>query len=157
MGKLAYKIEFPNHQAAHPQYIKNLQAFIKKCGNATPPFEGLGLDSDPPTQKPSQAHTPSAYPIYLDEEVIGNGAFGEVRRVISLRDGKQYAAKYIIPSKSERHRKRKQDKINDINEINEASKAQNEQIQREFTIMQNNPHVRFSMPTPIKTVMLTVG
>jgi hypothetical protein len=49
VGELAYKIKFPNHQAAHPEYIKNLRAFIKKCKDAAPPVEGLGLDSDPPT------------------------------------------------------------------------------------------------------------
>jgi hypothetical protein len=142
VGELAYKIEFPNHQAAHPEYIKNLRAFIKKCQDAAPPFEGLGLHSDPPTQEPSQAHTPSAHPIYLDEEVIGAGAFGEVRRVIKLRDGKYYAAKYFTPPKLKGYkksgRKRKQD---EINEIDEAYEAWLEQIRREFTIMQNNPHV----------------
>ncbi|MCJ1386248.1 hypothetical protein MMC17_009374 [Xylographa soralifera] len=141
VGELIYKIEFPNHRAAHSQYIKNLQAFIKKRKNAAPPFEVLGLDIDPPTQKPSQAHTPSAYPIYLDKEVIGKGAFGEVGRVIKLRDGKYFAAKYFIPAKSKGHkksdRKRKQD---ESNKIDETYKAWLEQIRKEFTIMQNNPH-----------------
>ena len=142
VGKLAYKIEFPNHGAAHPEYIKNLQAFIKKCKDAAPPLEGLGLDSDPPTQKPSQAHTPSADPIYLPKEVIGKGAFGEVRRVIKLRDGNSYAAKYFFPPKSEghkkNHKKRKQD---EVGETDVAYMTWLERIRREFTIMQNNPHV----------------
>jgi hypothetical protein len=142
VGKLAYKIEFPNHQAAHPEYVKNLRAFIKKCKDAAPPFEGLGLDSDPPTQKPSQVHTPSADPIYLPKEVIGKGTFGEVRRVIKLRDGKSYAAKYFFPPESKGHkksdRKRKQD---EIDKLDETYKAWLERIRREFTIMQNNPHV----------------
>ena len=132
---------FPNHQAAHLEYIKNLQAFVKKCKDAAPPFEGLGLDSDPPTQKPSQAHTPNTDPIYLPMKVIGRGAFGEVRRVIKLRDGKSYAAKSFIPPESTGHksdRKRKQDEINKTDEV---YKAWLERIRREFVIMQNNPHV----------------
>jgi hypothetical protein len=155
--KLAYKVEFPNHQAAHPEYIKNLRAFIKKCKDAAPPFEGLGLDSDPPTQKPSQVHTPSAHPLYLPKEVIGKGAFGEVRRVIKLRDGKYYAAKYFIPPESKGHkksdRKRKQD---EIDEIDEAYKAWLGRIRREFTIMQNNPHVSTLRLRLIKIIILTI-
>ena len=157
IGKLSCKIEFPNHEAAHPEYIRNLRAFIKKCKDAAPPFEGLGLDSDPPTQKPSQAHTPSTHPLYLPKEVTGRGAFGEVRRVIKLRDGKSYAAKYFIPPKSKGHkksdRKRKQD---EINEIDEAYKVWLERIRGEFTIMQNNPHVSTPHLRLIRIIILTV-
>ena len=51
-GSLAVKIEFPNHEAAGPQYVDNLRVFVKKCKEAAkkckeevPGVEGLGLDS----------------------------------------------------------------------------------------------------------------
>ena len=139
IGPVELGIEFPNHRAAHPKYIKNLRTFLKKCRKAAPPVEGLDLNSDPPTQKPSQIHTPSTQPIYLDNKVIGRGAFGEVRKIIKLRDGKFYAAKYFFPPKSKgsekSDRKRKQDKIDEIDE------AWLDRIQREYNVMRDNPHV----------------
>jgi hypothetical protein len=55
-GSLGMRIEFPNHAAAPPRYVKNLRTFVKKCQEAAertkvdpPGVEALGLDSDSST------------------------------------------------------------------------------------------------------------
>lgn len=91
-GSLAVKIEFPNHTTAHPRYVENLRAFVKKCKETAakseegvPTVDGLGLDSEPATQAPSEAQTLNDRFIYYHDEVVGRGVFGEVHRVTTRR------------------------------------------------------------------------
>lgn len=98
------EIEFPNHAAAHPEYIKNLQAFADRCAAAAearaqvPAVEALGLDSEPTTQAASEAPTPSERLIYYKGRRIGKGQFGEVHLVFRARDGLVFAAKNVQAS-----------------------------------------------------------
>lgn len=55
---LAFKIEFPNHEAGRPEYLANLRAFFEESRAALPPLDGLGLESNPPTAAPSRPRTP---------------------------------------------------------------------------------------------------
>ncbi|MCJ1252164.1 hypothetical protein MMC30_009403 [Trapelia coarctata] len=116
-GGLIIKIEFPNHEAAHPVYIENLRAFVKKSKEKFKEskeqvlaVEGFGLDSDLSTATPNQAQTPSERPVYYNDKKIGKGAFGEVRRLIKARDGKYFAAKSFNPPTN----KRKHDEVNHL-------------------------------------------
>lgn len=134
-GGLIIKIEFPNHEAAHPGYIENLRAFVKKSKEKVKEskeqvlaVKGLGLDSDSSTATPSQAQTPSERPVYYIDKKVGKGAFGEVHRLIKARDGKYFAAKSFMPPTN----KRKHDEVDPVWLAG---------IRREFTIMKNNPHV----------------
>lgn len=128
LAGLVAKIEFPNHGAADPQYVANLRAFVKKCREALPFVNALGLDSELATATPSQAQTPGERPVYYNDRTIGHGAFGVVRRVIKLRDGKYFAAKsFFRPPNKRKH--------------DEEDPEWLEQIRREFTIMRDNPHV----------------
>lgn len=134
-GSLAVNIEFPNHTTAHPRYIENLRAFVKKCKEAAkkskeevPAVDGLGLDSEPTTQAPSEAQTVDNRLIYYHDEVVGTGTFGEVHRVIRARDGKIFAAKTFKPPANKR-------------KLDEVDPAWLTGIRREFTLMKENPHV----------------
>ncbi|KAI9781671.1 MAG: hypothetical protein M1816_002228 [Peltula sp. TS41687] len=133
-GGLAVNIEFPNHTTAHSQYVENLRAFVKKCKDAAekrkeevPAVDGLGLDSEPTTQAPSEAQTDDERVIYYHEKDIGSGTFGEVHRVIRVRDGKVLAAKTFKPPANKR-------------KLGEVDPAWLTGIRREFTLMKETPH-----------------
>lgn len=135
-GSLAVKIKFPNHEAADSRYVDNLRVFVKECKEAAekckeeiPGVEGLGLDSEPATQAPSGAPTPSERLIYYRDRRIGKGTFGEVHRIIKARDGKYFAAKTFNPPANKNKRK-----------LNEVDPTWLMGIRREFTIMRDNPH-----------------
>ncbi|KAF7507545.1 hypothetical protein GJ744_010336 [Endocarpon pusillum] len=104
-------IEFPNHEAADPQYIETLRAFVKQSKEAVPPVNGLGLESDLTAATPSQAQTAGERTIYFNERRIGKGTFGE---------------RFILPTN-----KRKRDELDPVWQ---------EGIRREFIIMGDNPH-----------------
>lgn len=130
--QLAFNIEFPNHEVAGPEYMANLRAFLDKKRTALPPVDALGLVSNPPTAAPSRPRTPRQRLILLDDEVLGRGIFGEVRRVIHARDGGYYATKrFNKPLESEtRDKKRKREDENWLCKI-----------RNEVDIMRENPHV----------------
>jgi hypothetical protein len=139
-GSLAVKIQFPGHEAADPRYVDNLREFVEKCKEAAkkhkedvPGVEGLGLESEPTTQAPSEALTPRERLIYYRDKRIGKGAFGEVHRIVKSRDGKYFAAKTFNPLANKNKRK-----------LDEIDPAWLIDIRREFTIMSENPHE--SMP-----------
>ena len=127
-GGLVIQIEFPNHQSVDSQYVENLQAFVKKGKEAVVPVGALGLESDPTTATPSQAHTPGERPVYYSDGRIGKGTFGVVHRFIKLRDGKYFAAKrFFRPTNKRKH--------------DEDDPEWLANIRSEFTIMKDNPHV----------------
>lgn len=102
LGRMAFEIEFPNHRSAGPQYIENLRAFVKKCNEAAlrtkndpPTVTELALSSRPPTEAPSEPRAITNEAIYFHGRPLGEGAFGKVRQVIRLRDGKVLAAKTL--------------------------------------------------------------
>ncbi|KAJ2896230.1 hypothetical protein MKZ38_005724 [Zalerion maritima] len=109
-GTLAVEIEFPNHAAAHPEYVKNLQAFADRCAAAAearaevPAVEGLGLDSEPATQAATEAPTPGDRLIYYKGKRVGKREFGEVHLVFRARDGLVFAAKTFKPLLNKRKR-----------------------------------------------------
>lgn len=99
--------------------LANLRAFFEESRAALPPLDGLGLKSNPPTAAPSRPRTPRQRPIYLNDEFIGRGEFGEVRRVIHASNGQFYAAKtFYSPFPSQyNNRKRKLDEENWLDKI----------------------------------------
>ncbi|KAL9615897.1 MAG: hypothetical protein Q9160_009170 [Pyrenula sp. 1 TL-2023] len=131
---LAFKIEFPNHQSTHPEYLANLHAFCEESKVELPSFNVLGLDSAPTTTAPSRSQTPRQRPIYLDDGLIGRGSFGEVRRVIRADDGQLFAAKKFDTRRlNTANRKRKRDQ-------NELEDPRMTIIRNEVAIMKVNPH-----------------
>ncbi|MCJ1263721.1 hypothetical protein MMC22_003591 [Lobaria immixta] len=132
MKGLAFSIEFPNHQAGPPEYLANLLAFFAESRKALPPVTTLGLNSIPPTATPSKPQTPHHFPIHLNDELLGRGGFGEVRRVINTQNGQFYAAKRFFPppQSQKSNKKRKLDEDHWL-----------EQIRNEIAIMEENPHV----------------
>ena len=134
---LAVEVEFPNHAAAQPEYVKNLQAFADRCAAAAearaevPAVEGLGLDSEPATQAATEAPTPGERLIYYKGRRIGKGQFGEVHLVFRARDGLVFAAKTFKPLPNKRKHE-------------EELPAWLTKIRREFTLMRDNPHVSYA-------------
>lgn len=137
-SSLAIRIEFPNHTAAPPRYVKNLRAFVQKCQEVAEKrkvepsgVEALGLDSESATQAPSEAPTLRERLIYYKVADIGEGAFGRVHKVIKAQDGKVFAAKTFNPPLNRNKRRR-----------DEPDPELLIRIRREFTLMRDNPHVR---------------
>jgi hypothetical protein len=137
---LAFKVDFPNHLAAHPQYIANLRAFLERNHAALPLVGELGLDTNPITAAPSQPRTPGARPIYYKDRLLGRGQFGEVHKVIRTRDGKAYAGKtFFAPPKS---KKRKHGEVSEYD-------AWLKMVGTEISIMRNNRHVSVASSPPL--------
>ena len=130
--ELAFEIEFPNHHLGRNEYMVNLQAFLDQSRTTLPSVGGLDINTNPATAAPSQSRTPRQRPIYLGDEEIGRGEFGEVHRVIKARNGEYYAVKkFSKPSPDKKGSKKRK-----LNEENWLSIIQNE-----ITIMKENPHV----------------
>lgn len=136
---LAFRIKFPNHNLASPKYMANLRAFRERCKKAVPPIDAVNLNgSNLSTAAPSQDRTPNKQAIYLDIGLIGKGSFGEVNRVIKVRDGLCYAQKKFFPpdsllDESKRSKKRTRD--------TQAWVVWSENIRNEYELMKNNSHV----------------
>ncbi|MCJ1464628.1 hypothetical protein MMC07_003241 [Pseudocyphellaria aurata] len=133
-GKVALRIQFPNHAAANPQYVENLRLFADRCKEAAAVVkskDGLSSavdeDSAPATQAASEARTPGERLIYCRAESIGSGQFGKVHRVIRTRDGKIFAMKTFETQSNKRS-------------WDEIVPAWLQRIRREFTLMRDNPH-----------------
>lgn len=129
---LAFKIEFPNHIAGGPEYCANLREIFYESRAALPPLDVLGLDSILHTEAPSRPRTPRQEPVYLDDEQIARGEFGEVHRVIDAGNGEFYAVKtfFPLPSNQEHGKKRKLDEEDWL-----------QKVRNEVVIMEKNPHV----------------
>ena len=140
-GGMAIKIEFPNQQVGPPEYVENLRAFFERSQTALPSVEALEFDSYPTTTAPSQPQTPGQRPIYLDDGLIGQGTFGEVRRVIKVRDGKVYAAKTFFPPPKDPQQRGKKKRKRDAEGRSGKGRTWLERIRNEIAIMANNPHV----------------
>ena len=139
-GILAMEVQFPNHEAAHPDYIKNLEAFVSRCRavkDGVPPIEGLGLNSGPATQAASEAPTPGERLVYYKGKSLGSGQFGEVHMMIRARDGRIFAAKTFASAAktvASLPQKRKRE---------ESDPGWLSKIRREFYLMREHPHVGF--------------
>lgn len=148
---LAFKVEFPNHQSTHPEYLANLHAFCEESKTELPSFNILGLDSAPTTVAPSRSQTPRQRPIYLDNGLIGKGSFGEVRRVIKADDGQLFAAKkFNTRCLDTANRKRKRDQEQTARRSLRAEELKDSlaAIRNEVAIMKVNPHVSVVPPLP---------
>ena len=80
---------------------------------------------------PSQSLTPGRRPVYIHEEPLGNGAFGQVDKVIDVSTGAIYAQKTfhkpLWANHTERKRRQKEKWL--------------DSIRREIRIMKEHPHV----------------
>ncbi|MCJ1255217.1 hypothetical protein MMC24_003033 [Lignoscripta atroalba] len=128
---LAFKIEFPNHEAGGTGYLAHLRTFLEESKTALPPVNTIGLDSNPTTAAPSQPQTPHQRPVHIDDGLIGQGQFGEVRKIIDTRNLHSYATKkFHPPQQIQKSRgKRKRDEEQWL-----------EKIRNEIAIMEKNPH-----------------
>ncbi|KAL8650293.1 MAG: hypothetical protein Q9210_003912 [Variospora velana] len=128
---LAFKVEFASHQTCETEYEKNTTEFLKLSQTADPPLGGLNIDSYMTEVAPSQSRTPGQRPVYIHEEPLGKGSFGQVDKVIDVSTGAIYAHKTfhepLWAKYTERRRRREREKWLD-------------QIRREIRIMIEHPH-----------------
>ncbi|KAK0264617.1 hypothetical protein LTR35_017312 [Friedmanniomyces endolithicus] len=134
LGELALNLVLPNHHKSSPRYLERLTNFTKAWGvsesvrkEETFALNALDLQSHLTTQAPSGSHTPSSTPIYYRDRRIGQGAFGQVHRVIKMSDGKYYAAKTFTRKDKKRER-------------DSSDPRWLASIRREFTLVNENPH-----------------
>lgn len=145
-GTLAVRIEFPNHAAADPQYVANLQALIKSSMEAGPGVEGLDVNSTPTTPAATGVPKPGDMLIYIRDRKIGKGAYGEVYRVIRARDGQVCAGKTFHPPANRNKRK-----------LDEVGATWLREIRREYALMESHPHVSFvSFPSSYSSQRLSL-
>ena len=135
LGELALNLVFPNHHKSSPRYLERLTNFTRAWGASesvrqeeTFALSALDLQSHLTSRAPSGSHTPSSTPIYYRDRRIGQGAFGQVHRVIKMSDGKYYAAKTF----SRKDNKRERDS---------SDPRWLASIRRAFTLVSENPHV----------------
>lgn len=125
---LAFKIKFPNHADDRLDYLANVRAHVKDSKTALP-IGDFDIESDQTTAAPSPLLAKP--PFYINDKIIGQGSFGEVRRVVNAHNGLVYAAKYFkLPLERRHHKKRKRDE-----------EVWRTRIQNEIYIMKNNQHV----------------
>lgn len=132
---LVFKIEWASHQTCEAEYEKNVTEFLKLSQTANPPLGGLSIDSYTTEVAPSQSRTPGQRPVYMHEEPLGKGAFGQVDRVIDVSTGAIYAHKTFhepLWAKHTERRRRQREKWLD-------------QIRREIRIMMEHPHVSMTI------------
>lgn len=140
VGTMRWRIDFPNHnlEPPDPTYLKNLRAFVETCKLS---LEGLGIDSDPPTQKHSGAMTLATHIIHIQELHLGNGPYGLVYRAINTKTAELCAVKYLdMPlwaASNPLKRTHKDDRV-----IGDPYQIWLDQIRKDATIMQSlMPHV----------------
>lgn len=140
-SKLIIQIEFFNHRAKNPPYIENLRAFMKKCQKATQrsrtnslSIKALDLINEPSTQASSEVSTPRERLIYYSVKYVGKKTFDKIMKIIKAQNEKVFVVKTFDPPQS--LNKRGQDKPNP---------KWLRKIQREFSLMKNNPHVSFAV------------
>jgi len=149
-GSLAIEVKFINHATGEPQYVEALRAFLRKCKDAgqeckenISTFGELGLSSEPSTGVPTETRTIYDTPMYFRDQLLGRGAFGEVHKIIRIRDGRVLAAKTFKPIgnvvQSTRSRAKPVNKKRTLEEMIDPAWLMG--IRREFTLMKENPHV----------------
>jgi len=128
---LRFKVELARHETCKAEYDKKVQDFLVHDREAPPALDGLRIDSNTTTAQPSQPLTPRKFPIYIRDDNLGSGSFGEVKKVINVSTGAIYARKeFYEPQwrKGGGHRgQQREDWL--------------ERIRREIRIMRENPHV----------------
>ena len=128
---LEFKVELTSHRTCEVDYEKNVTKFLKLSRTADPPLGGLSIDSYMTEVMPSQSRTPGQRPIYIREDNLGKGAFGQVDRVVDVSTGAIYARKtFHEPSWAKNTERRKLQREKWLN-----------RIRREIRIMREHPHV----------------
>ena len=132
---LEFKVELASHEACRAEYEMNVTDFLKLSQTADPPLGGLSIESHMTEVAPSQSRTPGQCPVYIHEEPLGKGSFGQVDRVIDVSTGAIYAHKAFhepLWAKRTERRRRQREKWLD-------------QIRREIRIMMEHPHVSMTI------------
>ncbi|KAK2744243.1 hypothetical protein FQN57_004328 [Myotisia sp. PD_48] len=127
-----FSIEFPNHKAAHPEYTRNLKAYMENCKQREKEaeigtFRELALGKNGTTVAPSESQKPKKNLIYHTLEEIGRGRSSTVHRIIRMNDGKQFAIKLFNRWDNKR-------------KLDEDPDEWWESIEREYTLMRDHPH-----------------
>ena len=138
-NKLTFTISFPRRKESQLQYLQNLRTFVQKREKAYPMISQLGLSDGSPTTPGNRKlqSLPRESIIYRGKE-LGRGTFSRVYQCIDVTDGEMYAVK-LFTTKFQRTGNTA------LRHFDEQKWL--ERIQREVTIMKNNPHVcQDSMP-----------
>ncbi|KAI4268409.1 MAG: hypothetical protein LQ337_007857, partial [Flavoplaca oasis] len=127
---LIFKVQLASHRTCEAEYKKNVDAFLKFSQTTNPPLGGLSIDSHMTGVAPSQSRTPGQRPVYIHEEPLGNGSYGQVDRVIDISTGAIYAHKTfhepLWATDKERRRHQRKEWL--------------DEIRREIRIMMEHPH-----------------
>ena len=142
-GNLAYTIEFPNHAAASPEYLKKIKALSVRGNTAVPLFGALGLHSNPITVAPSEPLTPQANrrPVYLELEQIASSSFGTVHKIMDMRDRKYYVKKRILKYPRTANAKKKRKRNGKATTTTTDEEAWLENFRSQMTVLQSIDHV----------------
>ncbi|KAL9103376.1 MAG: hypothetical protein Q9163_001588 [Psora crenata] len=136
-GSTEIEIQFPNHEASPPGYLAHLQEFARKTqeqagkskrGTSTG-LRRIRLDSERQSEASSVPVARADKLLYYSGSKIGEGAFGEVGKIIRGRDGKIAAAKLFRPPPNMNKRQR-----------DEPGHSWLIGIRREYELMRDNPH-----------------
>lgn len=115
----------------------NRAALYKLCQSALPPLDMMGLESGHDTAQPSRPETPrtqSRRPaLYLRVSSIGEGSYGDVDKVIRLRDGTILARKTLRPIPKQKHKRKRGESVT--------------QLEREVRLMREAKHVSIGRPS----------
>lgn len=120
--KLRFRIVIAPLDISSPAYITNVKHFRQGAANHQDLFGGLGLQSDPATERNSGAQTPTVErPIILSLGRIASGGFGVVSRYWNVSTGEEYACKR---PRKDYDRKTWQEEIDIMKNISHVSKIQ---------------------------------
>ena len=133
--RLEFKVELASHEACKAEYEEKETEFLKLSQTADPPLGGLSIDSHTTEVAPSQSRTPGQRPVYIHEEPLGKGSFGQVDRVIDVSTGAIYAHKAFHEPLWAKHTERRR----------REKKEWLDQIRREIRIVMEYPHVSMTI------------
>lgn len=133
---LSFKVIFASHRTCEAEYEKKVTEFLNhsRSQTADPLLDGLSITSRTTEVAPSQSHTPGQRPVYVHEDFLGKGSFGQVDRVIDVSIGAIYAHKtFHEPSWAKSNERQREEWL--------------DHIRREIRIMREHPHVSIIHPS----------
>ena len=95
IGKLCFRIEFPNHASCEAQFQTNVKLYLERSQKADPPLNLLNFDIHETTAPLTGLPAPNQDPKYHRSSVIGRGDFGIVYEAWDASTGDPVALKEV--------------------------------------------------------------
>jgi hypothetical protein len=122
---LAFKVQVASHETSKAEYEQKVKEFFENS-RAVSTVAELDINDPLPTASLSQPLTPGGSRILISEDLLGQGSFGEVDRVVNVNTDTIYARKTFLKTQEGR------------------TEEWLEGIHREISIMKSHPHVRMA-------------